>query len=129
MAFGDDVHAVYHFDEAARILSLDCNFLEDEPGSVRYAREFVDNRRVQDGRPRADANRLYVVESTVTITGANADHRLALPPGRPVRGSSRTERTRLCGASTISVEFSRSARYIFSICSPNPWSYTAMSSS
>ncbi len=78
LAFGDEAHPIYHFDRAERVLSLDSNFLVDEPGSVRYAREFVDGRRVRQNQLRM--NRLYVVESTPTITGSYADHRLPLKP-------------------------------------------------
>jgi MoCo/4Fe-4S cofactor protein with predicted Tat translocation signal len=38
-AFGTEVNPVYHFDRATVVLSLDSNFLVEEPGSVRYARE------------------------------------------------------------------------------------------
>jgi MoCo/4Fe-4S cofactor protein with predicted Tat translocation signal len=80
LAFGDEVHPVYHFDRAERVLSLDANFLLEEPGSVRYARDFVGGRRVRAGQTRM--NRLYVVESTPTITGSYADHRLPLRPSQ-----------------------------------------------
>ncbi len=75
-AFGVPTHLVYHFDRADRVLSLDSNFLGDEPGSVRYARDFTDRRRARQGTK--NINRMYMVESTPTITGAMADHRLAV---------------------------------------------------
>ncbi len=43
---------------------------------MRYARDFADRRRVTDDKK--DMNRLYAVESTPTLTGAKADHRLPL---------------------------------------------------
>ncbi len=79
LAFGDDVNTVYHFDKADVILALDADFLYSFPGSVRYAREFADRRRVRQGR--ATMNRLYVVEPELTVTGSNADHRLPLRVG------------------------------------------------
>ena len=75
LAFGRDLHPVYHFDRADVIVSLDCDFLLEEPGRVAYAREFIEGRRVTEQGNRAKMNRLYVVESTSTITGAQADHR------------------------------------------------------
>jgi molybdopterin-containing oxidoreductase family iron-sulfur binding subunit len=78
MAFGSYVDAIYHFDKAEVILSIDADFLLKMPGSVRYAREFSRKRRVTDGG--TTMNRLYAVESTPTITGAMADHRRALAP-------------------------------------------------
>jgi molybdopterin-containing oxidoreductase family iron-sulfur binding subunit len=79
MAFGQSVNTVYQFDKADVVLSLDANFLIEGPGSVRYARDFINRRRLTDGS--TEMNRLYVVESTLTATGAKADHRL------PIRAS------------------------------------------
>ncbi len=83
LAFGRAVHTVHQFDKAQRILSLDCDFLLESAGRVRYARDFISGRRVRDddfkgGKKRVEMNRLYVAESTPTITGAMADHRLPL---------------------------------------------------
>jgi molybdopterin-containing oxidoreductase family iron-sulfur binding subunit len=78
LAFGQEANPVYNFAAAKIIFSLDCNFLHEEPGSVRYARDFARGRLVRDGR--TDMNRLYVVESTPSITGAKADHRITLKP-------------------------------------------------
>ena len=75
LAFGRDLHPVYHFDRADVIVSLDCDFMLEEPGRVAHAREFIDGRRVTDKTARQKMNRLYVIESTPTITGAQADHR------------------------------------------------------
>src|SRR5262249_9424946 len=58
---------------------LDADFLTSGPGSVRYARDFINRRRLTDGSK--EMNRLYVAESTMTPTGAKADARL------PIRAS------------------------------------------
>ncbi len=76
MAFGEDASTYYRFEEANVILALDADFLMGMPGSVRYARDYADKRRVSDGSTQM--NRLYAIESTPTITGAKADHRLRL---------------------------------------------------
>jgi molybdopterin-containing oxidoreductase family iron-sulfur binding subunit len=73
LAFGRDVATRYRFDKADVVLSLDADFLARGPGHLRYAREFG-LRREPEGM-----NRLYAVEASPTITGAMADHRLALP--------------------------------------------------
>ncbi|CAN5569997.1 TAT-variant-translocated molybdopterin oxidoreductase [soil metagenome] len=78
IAFGRPANVAYRFDRADVILSLDSDFLVDEPGSVRYARQFIDRRRVR--RDQTEMNRLYVLESTRTITGAMADHRVPATP-------------------------------------------------
>src|SRR6185295_11439464 len=66
-----------------RIVSLGSDFLASWPGQVRYARDFGARRRPAEGvnvQPEEQMNRLYVIESTPTITGANADHRFAVKP-------------------------------------------------
>src|SRR6185312_9172252 len=81
-AFGEPVHAVHDFSKADVVLSLDCDFLACQPGSVRAQRDFADRRRVrtQGGVTPERMNRLYVVESMLSVAGANADHRLAVKP-------------------------------------------------
>ncbi|MBI1833007.1 MAG: S9 family peptidase, partial [Planctomycetes bacterium] len=68
LAFGEDLRPVYHFDQAQRVLSLDANFFVDEPGNVRYARDFSDTRRPRAAQP--EMSRLYVVP--VVPTGVQA---------------------------------------------------------
>jgi len=80
LAFGQYAETIYDFAKADRILALDANFLQEVPGHLRYAREFSARRQAPEGQ--ADMNRLYVVESTPTITGAMADHRLPLRPSQ-----------------------------------------------
>ncbi|MEP6663868.1 MAG: TAT-variant-translocated molybdopterin oxidoreductase, partial [Verrucomicrobiota bacterium] len=97
LAFGEVLETHYHFDRAKIILSLESDFLYSHPNSLRYTRDFADSRRLV-GRvaPRApsamsnngahgvthptttEMNRLYVVESSPSVTGSNADHRLPL---------------------------------------------------
>jgi MoCo/4Fe-4S cofactor protein with predicted Tat translocation signal len=76
LAFGQPVNTIYNFNQANVVVSLDSNFMLAVPGRVPYARGFMAGRLVRDGRKQM--NRLYVVESTPTITGAQADHRLPL---------------------------------------------------
>ena len=84
MAFGEPVNPVYDFQQADVVLSLDADFLQCGPGNLRYAADFMDRRRVRTTAKdahKAQMNRLYVVETSVSCTGAKADHRLALPAG------------------------------------------------
>ncbi|HET9267365.1 MAG TPA: TAT-variant-translocated molybdopterin oxidoreductase, partial [Vicinamibacterales bacterium] len=68
--------AVYRFAKAEVVVSLDADFLGFGPGAVRYTKDFSSRRRM--GTPQDQLNRLYVVEPVPTVTGANADHRLAM---------------------------------------------------
>ncbi len=78
MAFGQPVNTVYDFSKADRILSLDADFLAAHPGTLRYARDFMARRRVSEAKK--DMNRLYVVETTPSTTGASADHQWSIKP-------------------------------------------------
>ncbi|MDX2186826.1 MAG: TAT-variant-translocated molybdopterin oxidoreductase [Opitutaceae bacterium] len=74
--FGAAVKPIYRFAKATRIVSLDADFLQSESFSIAYARDFAKSRRVTSAKD--NMNRLYVAESTMTITGGMADHRLRL---------------------------------------------------
>jgi MoCo/4Fe-4S cofactor protein with predicted Tat translocation signal len=77
-AFGQPVNTTYRFDLAQRVLSLDCDFLSAHPGYLRYAREFMARRRITESN--REMNRLYVVETTPSNTGAIADHTWTVKP-------------------------------------------------
>jgi MoCo/4Fe-4S cofactor protein with predicted Tat translocation signal len=77
LAFGQPVETRYDLSKADVIVSLDADFLyAGYPGNTKYIRDFAKRRN-----PNASMNRLYVVESTPTTTGAKADHRLPLRAG------------------------------------------------
>ncbi|MDX6693273.1 MAG: hypothetical protein QOF02_876 [Blastocatellia bacterium] len=78
MAFGQPVNTVYRFEKADRIFAIDSDFLSCGPGNLWHARDFASKRRIGEGK--TDMNRLYVVESTATLTGAKADHKIGLRP-------------------------------------------------
>jgi molybdopterin-containing oxidoreductase family iron-sulfur binding subunit len=78
-AFGKDVSAQPDFARARVVLSLECDFLGGGPESVVATREFTKTRRVRRGQTAM--SRLYVVESSPSVTGTMADHRLALRSG------------------------------------------------
>jgi len=80
LAFGQAYDPVYHFDKADIVLSLDCDFMFTEPDHLRYSRDFAG--RHQPISVNGTMNRLYMVESSLTLTGSNADHRLALKPSQ-----------------------------------------------
>ena len=85
LAFGQPVRPFYKLDKARRILSLDCDFLGGEDDFLRLARDFAHGRKITAANPARGEdliNRLYVVESLLTLTGANADHRLRAAPSQ-----------------------------------------------
>ncbi|HEY1770781.1 MAG TPA: TAT-variant-translocated molybdopterin oxidoreductase [Chthoniobacterales bacterium] len=70
----------YDLGKADLIVAIGSDFLSELPGSLRYTRQFAVRRRVLNGK--ANPNRLYVLESTPTLTGAMADERLPAAPDR-----------------------------------------------
>ncbi|HEY1524606.1 MAG TPA: TAT-variant-translocated molybdopterin oxidoreductase [Candidatus Angelobacter sp.] len=79
LAFGAYYDPIYKFENAVVVLSLDADFLSGAwfPGFVRYARDFMRGRKLENSD---QMNRLYVAESAPSTTGAKADHRLVLRP-------------------------------------------------
>jgi molybdopterin-containing oxidoreductase family iron-sulfur binding subunit len=80
-ACGSPVHAVVHLEKARRILSLDADFIGSEQDAHRNIRGFALGRKSADD----GMNRLYVVESMMSLTGGNADHRLRVKPSEVVQ--------------------------------------------
>jgi MoCo/4Fe-4S cofactor protein with predicted Tat translocation signal len=76
LAFGRPLVPRHHLAEAAVILSLDADFLNDGPEQTRLSREFAARRE-----PTREMNRLYAAEPSMTVTGMTADHRLRLRGG------------------------------------------------
>jgi MoCo/4Fe-4S cofactor protein with predicted Tat translocation signal len=75
LAFGKPLNTIYHFEKADVVLSLDADFFNIGAGHVRYTKDFSSRRDLTNG-PNSSLNRLYVVESMPSSTGASADHRL-----------------------------------------------------
>jgi molybdopterin-containing oxidoreductase family iron-sulfur binding subunit len=73
----DGFAAQYRLEVADVILAVDADLLSCGPGHVRYLHDFAQRRRVGPNQIQR-MNRLYVVESTPSGTGAMADHRLPL---------------------------------------------------
>lgn len=80
LAFGTPAKTVYRFDRAERVLSLDADIFSGF--NVGYIKDFTKQRVYSE--TKKDICRLYCVETTVTITGAKADHRLAVKPSQMV---------------------------------------------
>ncbi len=81
LLFGAPYRPQLRLDRARVILALDDDPLLDHPAALKHAREFAVGRRAEDGT----MNRLYTAEGVLSITGAMADHRLALP-SRAIEG-------------------------------------------
>lgn len=85
MAFGSAVNTVYKLDHADRILLLDADIFSGF--NVRYMKDFAKKRSMghgEHGGEHGGISRLYAVETTLTLAGAKADHRLAVKPSQMI---------------------------------------------
>ena len=80
VAFGAEVAVRPNLELAKRILSLDCDFVGVEAEAYRLIRGYARGRKPGDAM-----NRLYVVESLMSLTGGQADHRLRVKPSDVAR--------------------------------------------
>ncbi len=79
IAFGQPVETRYLLENADIVLSLEADFLSNGfPGFLAHTREWAKRRNPDNP---AGMNRTYAIESTPTLSGFKADHRL------PVRAS------------------------------------------
>jgi Fe-S-cluster-containing dehydrogenase component len=74
LAFGEYASTQYRFDRADVILALDGDPLGSGPGALAHARQFASRRQPEQGT----MSRLYSAESTPSLTGSKADHRLSV---------------------------------------------------
>jgi molybdopterin-containing oxidoreductase family iron-sulfur binding subunit len=80
LAAGRSLVPVHRLEKAKAILAIDADLLNADPEMIRHTRGFASGRRVS--APGDVMNRLWAVEAVLSITGANADHRLRLPARR-----------------------------------------------
>ena len=78
LAFGSPAHAVYKFDKAERLLSLDADIFSGF--NPRYIGDAIKTRALSEDKK--EMSRMYVVETTTTLMGSKADHRIAVKPSQ-----------------------------------------------
>jgi MoCo/4Fe-4S cofactor protein with predicted Tat translocation signal len=77
LAYGQPVTPYFKLDQADVIVALDSDFIGAEEDAHINIRRFAKGRKL---KTKTDSmSRLYAVESLMTLTGANADHRLRIP--------------------------------------------------
>ena len=75
LIYGQDLRPSYDLENAKVIVSFGSNFLYTDPEALKLNREFAKGR---DPESTSGMNRLYVFEETPSVTGSQADHRVAL---------------------------------------------------
>jgi Fe-S-cluster-containing dehydrogenase component len=76
--YGKAIVPQFHLDSARIVLSLQSDFLGTESIAPILTRDFAARRAIHG--PGAGMNRLWVLEGSMTLTGANADQRLQVRP-------------------------------------------------
>ncbi len=77
-SFGRPLDRVFDLDAADIIFAVESDLISAVPGWLAYARHFAARRRPDETGGKM--SRVYAIESTPTLIGAKADHRL---PRRP----------------------------------------------
>ncbi len=75
--FGNGTFPLLKWNEAKIVVSLESDFLGNEGNKIEQVRLFTDGRDIMKTN---DFNRLYSVESAMTLTGMNSDYRLRIRP-------------------------------------------------
>ncbi len=78
-AFGLRAFPNYHFDKADVIVSFDADFLGNWGDSNKNSVDFISKRKIKTVSG-AKMNRLYQVETHMSLTGSNADNRVLVKP-------------------------------------------------
>ncbi|MCM2324599.1 MAG: Fe-S-cluster-containing hydrogenase [Oligoflexia bacterium] len=82
LSYGEAVTPAYRFDEAELVVSLGADFLGSWLSPVEHHRLWAKGRKLDSARPgETRFSRLVCFESTMTLTGANADERHPVRPG------------------------------------------------
>ena len=77
-AFGRPVERVFDVGAADVIFAVESDLISAVPGWLAYARQFAARRRPDE--TGGQMSRVYAIESTPTLIGAKADHRLPMRP-------------------------------------------------
>lgn len=77
---GKAVRTQYDVGKAKVIACFDCDFLSNHPSATANAKGWAMGRKSVDDEKKM--NRMYVVESAMSVTGSAADERLPVKPSR-----------------------------------------------
>ena len=78
-AFGRRMLPFYDFSKARAIVSLSADFLGSYLAPTLFSRQFAETRKVRSNY--REMSRLFVMESNLSLTGANADYRETIGAG------------------------------------------------
>ncbi len=77
-SFGQPVDRIFDISKAERVFGIESDLVSGCPGWLAYARQFAAGRRPAESGGKM--SRVYAIESTPTLLGAKADHRIPMQP-------------------------------------------------
>lgn len=77
-SFGKNVIPTFSFDKADFVLGIGCDFLSNWINSIEHSRQYSQKRKLDPSEKKMA--RHVQIESILTLTGSNADRRIALKP-------------------------------------------------
>jgi MoCo/4Fe-4S cofactor protein with predicted Tat translocation signal len=80
MTHGKKMIPNYRFDNAKVIVSIGADFLVNWVSPIEYAGQYAVNRKVS--KDKKEMSRHVQIETTLSVTGSNADYRLAVKPSQ-----------------------------------------------
>jgi MoCo/4Fe-4S cofactor protein with predicted Tat translocation signal len=78
ISFGQPAERLFELGKAEAIFGIESDLISAVPGWLAYARHFAAARRPAE--TGGTMSRVYAIESTPTLLGAKADHRMAMRP-------------------------------------------------
>lgn len=76
--FGKSVVSSYDFSKAKLVVGIACDFLGNWISGEEFSKQYAQNRRVSKQNPEMSQH--FHFESTLSLTGANADYRYMVKP-------------------------------------------------
>lgn len=78
LTHGSAIIPTYRFDNADYVLSLDCDFLANWVSPIEHASQYASKRKLN--KEEKKMSRHVQIESLLSLTGSNADFRMAVKP-------------------------------------------------
>ncbi len=78
--FGTAMIPTYRFDNAKTIVSIGADFLANWLSPIEYSKQYVAKRKLRGSNKEAAMSKHIQIESALSLTGSNADKRIAVKP-------------------------------------------------
>jgi MoCo/4Fe-4S cofactor protein with predicted Tat translocation signal len=78
-SFGKGVIPAYDLSGADVVVGVGCDFMNSWLSPVEHSRQYAENRKLFD---KKNMSRHFQIESTLSVTGSNADHRYRVRPSK-----------------------------------------------